>query len=149
MYLLEDGSSKAYKVTKPVRKDLRLRLLGSGTILREVRKAAEILRKTIQCWWMSGVTSYNELRREALAVSRENMLSPSKGKMPFVTEQLGKQSGPVISTTDYMKLYSDQIREFVRILSGCLVQMGLVGATAVSSCVIISRWMPNLSCWQR
>mgnify|MGYP001405280291 FL=1 len=36
-----------------------------------------------------------------------------KAKLPFVTEQLGKQSGPVISTTDYMKLYSDQIREFV------------------------------------
>ena len=115
MYLLEDGVSKAYKVTKPVSKDLRLRLLGSGTILREVRKAAEILRKDysvlVDVW---SVTSYNELRREALAVSRENMLSPSKkAKMPFVTEQLGKQSGPVISTTDYMKLYSDQIREFV------------------------------------
>ena len=115
MYLLEDGSSKAYKVTKPVSKDLRLRLLGSGTILREVRKAAEILRKDysvlVDVW---SVTSYNELRREALAVSRENMLSPSKkAKMPFITEQLGKQSGPVISTTDYMKLYSDQIREFV------------------------------------
>lgn len=115
MYLLEDGSSKAYKVTKPVSKDLRVRLLGSGTILREVRKAAEILRKDysvlVDVW---SVTSYNELRREALAVSRENMLSPSKkAKMPFVTEQLGKQSGPVISTTDYMKLYSDQIREFV------------------------------------
>ena len=115
MYLLEDGSSKAYKVTKPVSKDLRLRLLGSGTILREVRKAAEILRKDysvlVDVW---SITSYNELRREALAVSRENMLSPSKkAKMPFVTEQLGKQSGPVISTTDYMKLYSDQIREFV------------------------------------
>ena len=115
MYLLEDGSSKAYKVTKPVSKDLRLRLLGSGTILREVRKAAEILRKDysvlVDVW---SVTSYNELRREALAVSRENMLSPSKkAKMPFVTEQLGKQSGPIISTTDYMKLYSDQIREFV------------------------------------
>ena len=115
MYLLEDGSSKAYKVTKPVSKDLRLRLLGSGTILREVRKAAEILRKDysvlVDVW---SVTSYNELRREALAVSRENLLSPSKkAKIPFVTEQLGKQSGPVISTTDYMKLYSDQIREFV------------------------------------
>ena len=115
MYLLEDGSSKAYKVTKPVSKDLRLRLLGSGTILREARKAAEILRKDysvlVDVW---SVTSYNELRREALAVSRENMLSPSKkAKIPFVTEQLEKQSGPVISTTDYMKLYSDQIREFV------------------------------------
>ena len=115
MYLLEDGSSKAYKVTKPVSKDLRLRLLGSGTILREVRKAAEILRQDysvlVDVW---SVTSYNELRREALAVSRENMICPSKkAKIPFVTEQLGKQSGPVISTTDYMKLYSDQIREFV------------------------------------
>ena len=115
MYLLEDGGSKAYKVTKPISKDLHLRLLGSGTILREVRKAAEILRKDysvlVDVW---SVTSYNELRREALAVSRENMLNPSKkAKLPFVTEQLGKQSGPVISTTDYMKLYSDQIREFV------------------------------------
>ena len=115
MYLLEDGCSKAYGVTKPISKDLHLRLLGSGTILREVRKAAEILRKDysvlVDVW---SVTSYNELRREALAVSRENMLNPSKkAKLPFVTEQLGKQSGPVISTTDYMKLYSDQIREFV------------------------------------
>lgn len=115
MYLLEDGGSKAYKVTKPISKDLRLRLLGSGTILREVRKAAEILRKDysvlVDVW---SVTSYNELRREALAVSRGNMLSPSKkARLPFVTEQLGKQSGPVISTTDYMKMYSDQIREFV------------------------------------
>ncbi|MEC7684704.1 MAG: pyruvate dehydrogenase (acetyl-transferring), homodimeric type [Pseudomonadota bacterium] len=115
MYLLEDGRSKAYKVAKPISKDLHIRLLGSGTILREVRKAAEILRKDysvlVDVW---SVTSYNELRREALAVSRENMLNPSKkAKLPFVTEQLGKQSGPVISTTDYMKLYSDQIREFV------------------------------------
>lgn len=115
MYLLEDGGSKACKVTKPINKDLHLRLLGSGTILREVRKAAEILRKNysvlVDVW---SVTSYNELRREALAVSRENMLNPSKkAKLPFVTEQLGKQSGPVISATDYMKLHSDQIREFV------------------------------------
>ena len=115
MYLLEDGGSKAYKVTNPIRKDLHLRLLGSGTILREVRKAAEILRKDysvlVDVW---SVTSFNELRRDALAVSRINMLNPSKkAKLPFVTEQLGKQSGPVISATDYMKLYSDQIREFV------------------------------------
>ena len=115
MYLLEDGGSKAYKVVKPISKDLHLRLLGSGTILREVRKAAEILREDysvlVDVW---SVTSYNELRREALAVSRENMFNPSKKtKLPFVTEQLGKLSGPVISATDYMKLYSDQIREFV------------------------------------
>ena len=45
---------------------------------------------------------------------RENMLHPDKkAKLPFVTEQLSKQKGPVIATTDYMKAYSDQIREFV------------------------------------
>jgi len=54
------------------------------------------------------------LRRDALAVSRENMMNPSKkAKQPYVTQALGKRSGPVISTTDYMKVYSDQIREFV------------------------------------
>tara|TARA_B100001057_G_scaffold136799_1_gene136424 strand:+ start:81 stop:743 length:663 start_codon:yes stop_codon:yes gene_type:complete len=115
MYLLEDCGSKAYKISKPIGKDVHLRLLGSGTILREVRKAAEILRKDysvlVDVW---SVTSYNELRREALVVSRQNILNPSKrAKIPFVTEQLGKKSGPVISATDYMKLYSDQIREFV------------------------------------
>jgi pyruvate dehydrogenase E1 component len=115
MYLLEDGAAKEYKVAKPLSKDVRLRLLGSGTILREVRKAAEILRKdfsvAVDVW---SVTSYNELRRDALSIVRENLLNPSKkAKVPYVTSQLSKQNGPVISTTDYMKLYSDQIREFV------------------------------------
>ncbi|MCG8415332.1 MAG: pyruvate dehydrogenase (acetyl-transferring), homodimeric type [Pseudomonadales bacterium] len=115
MYLLEDGGAKEYKVAKAVKKDLRLRLLGSGTILREVREAATILRDEysvpVDVW---SVTSYNELRRDALDVARDNMLNPGrKPKVPFVTEQLSKQKGPVISTTDYMKIYSDQIREFV------------------------------------
>jgi pyruvate dehydrogenase E1 component len=115
MYLLEDGAAKEYKVAKPLSKDVRLRLLGSGTILREVRKAAEILRKdfsvAVDVW---SVTSYNELRRDALSIVRENLLNPAKkAKVPYVTSQLSKQNGPVISTTDYMKLYSDQIREFV------------------------------------
>ena len=78
MYLLEDGSSKAYKTAKP-KSEQRLRLLGSGTILLEVRKAAEVLRSdygiSVDVW---SVTSFNELRKEALAVTRENMLNPSK-----------------------------------------------------------------------
>ena len=99
MYLLEDGGAKEYKVVKAINKDQRLRLLGSGTILREVRKAAEILRKeysvAVDVW---SVTSFNELRRDALAVCRENMLHPDKkAKLPFVTEQLSKQKGPVIA----------------------------------------------------
>jgi pyruvate dehydrogenase E1 component len=96
-------------------KELSVRLLGSGTILREVRKAAAILRDQfgahVDVW---SVTSFNELRREALTVSRENMLNPNaKIKKPFVTEQLESKKGPVIATTDYMMSYSDQIREFV------------------------------------
>ena len=60
------------------------------------------------------VTSFNELRKEALGVSRENMLHPEKKpKTPFVTQQLERQSGPVIAATDYMKVHSDQIREYV------------------------------------
>ncbi len=115
MYLLEDGDGKEYKVSKNLAKDDRIRLLGSGTILREVREAAKILREefsvTVDVW---SVTSYNELRREALAVARENMMNPTKKlKVPYVTQALAKRSGPVISTTDYMKVYSDQIREFV------------------------------------
>ena len=115
MYLLEDGNSKEFKVGKPINKELRVRLLGSGTILREARKAAELLRTeysvAVDVW---SVTSFNELRREALEIGRENMLnSDKKPKVPFVTDKLSKQAGPVISATDYMKIHSDQVREFI------------------------------------
>ena len=115
MYLLEDGNSKEFKVGKPINKEYRVRLLGSGTILREARKAAELLRTeysvAVDVW---SVTSFNELRREALEIGRENMLnSDKKPKVPFVTDKLSKQAGPVISATDYMKIHSDQVREFI------------------------------------
>ncbi len=114
MYLLEDGSDKQYKVDKPVY-DERVRLLGSGTILREVRAAAEMLRDkykvAVDVW---SVTSFNELRREALDLSRWNMLHPGKkAKVPYVTKCLEAQKGPVIAATDYMRIYADQVREFV------------------------------------
>ncbi len=115
IYLLEDSSAKEYKVAKSASKDLTLRLLGSGTILREVRKAAAIIRQeysvNVDVW---SVTSFNELRRDALAVQRENMLNPTKKpKLAYVTEKLSSKEGPVVATTDYMKAHSDQIREFV------------------------------------
>ena len=115
MYLLEDGASKASKKTQKSADDLRVRLLGSGTILREVQKAAGILRDefevVVDVW---SVTSFNELRKDALAISRENMLHPDKkAKLPYVTQQLSKRQGPVIATTDYMKSHPDQIREYV------------------------------------
>ena len=117
IYLLEDGGDKKFRPTNPnkVFGENRIRLLGSGTILLEVREAARRLREeygvSVDVW---SVTSYNELRREALGVERENTLNPDKKPVkPFVTEQLGKEKGPIISATDYMKIYSDQLREFM------------------------------------
>jgi pyruvate dehydrogenase E1 component len=115
IYLLEDSTAKEYKVAKTASKDVTLRLLGSGTILREVRKAAAVIRDqysiNVDVW---SVTSFNELRKEALGVQRENMLNPSKKpKLAYITQQLSNREGPVVATTDYMKAHSDQVREFV------------------------------------
>jgi len=93
----------------------RVRLLGSGTILREVIEAATILEKD----WDIGaeiysVTSFNELAREGLEVERWNMLHPNDDpRVPYVTQILGNDDAPVVSSTDYMKVHSDQIREYV------------------------------------
>jgi pyruvate dehydrogenase E1 component len=94
---------------------LRVQLLGSGTILREVIAAAEILDEDFgiaaDIW---SVTSFNELRREALDVTRWNMLHPSEpARLSYVTNCLKDCTGPVVAATDYMKIFADQIREFV------------------------------------
>ena len=60
------------------------------------------------------LTSVNELQREGKSVQRWNMLHPqAEAKLPYVTRMLQERSGPVIAATDYIKLYADQIREFV------------------------------------
>jgi pyruvate dehydrogenase E1 component len=107
MYLFSEASKSK---NKP-----RVQLLGAGTILREVIAAAGILKKeynvNADIW---GVTSFNELRREALTVSRWNMLHPDQPvKVSHVESCLKGREGPVIAATDYMKIYADQIREFV------------------------------------
>jgi pyruvate dehydrogenase E1 component len=119
MYLLKEGS-------KPKKKQPRVQLLGSGTILREVEAAAELLKKD---WKVDAdiwsVTSFNELRRDGLSVDRENLLNPeSKQKKSFVEQSLEKQQGPVIAATDYMKVYADQIRNWV---PGCYKVLGTDG----------------------
>ncbi len=93
----------------------KVRLLGSGTILREVIAAADLLRDD---WGIESdifsVTSFNELARDGSAVKRWNMLHPDQQpRKPFITEQLGDGDEPVISATDYMKVYSDQVREYI------------------------------------
>ena len=89
--------------------------MGAGTILREVEAAAEILEANYgvdaDVW---SLTSVNELQREGKAALRWNLLHPEdEPKVPYVTQQLQTQSGPFIAATDYMKSYTDQIREFV------------------------------------
>jgi pyruvate dehydrogenase E1 component len=98
-----------------VQSELRVQLLGGGAILREVEAAAAILESDYQVaadvWSM---TSINELQREGKAVQRWNLLHPdAEPRVPYVTRLLKDAGGPVVAATDYLKLYADQIREFV------------------------------------
>jgi len=89
--------------------------MGSGTILREVEAAAIMLKDehgvTSNIWSM---TSANELYREAKDVARTNMLNPTdKPKEAYITQCFKNEQGPVIASTDYIKMYTDQLREFI------------------------------------
>ncbi len=113
----EEGIKKGiYKLqSNSAKNKLRVRLLGGGVILREVIAAAELLQKD---WNIDSdifsVTSFNELARDGLDVERWNMLHPQENaRVPFITTVLGDDDAPVISSTDYMKTYSDQVREYV------------------------------------
>jgi pyruvate dehydrogenase E1 component len=93
----------------------RVQLLGSGTILREVEAAAKILEQeykvTADVW---SVTSFNELRRDGLSVQRWNLMHPdSKPKTTYVEECLANHAGPVIAATDYLRIFADQVREWI------------------------------------
>jgi pyruvate dehydrogenase E1 component len=93
----------------------KVQLMGSGVILREVIAAAELLEKD---WGVSAdvwsVPSFTELRREGLDAERWNMLNPEqKPRISYVEECLAKTEGPVVASTDYMKAFADQIRNFV------------------------------------
>ena len=110
MHQVRKGSGKGRG-----RKQPRVQLLGSGTILREVLEAAELLEEdygvAADVW---SVTSFNELRRDGLEVERWNLLHPDqKPRRAFVEECLSDQRGPVVASSDYMKLHADQIRQFV------------------------------------
>jgi len=92
-----------------------VQLLGSGTILRESFAAQELLEKD---WGVSaGVwscPSFNELTRDGQDADRWNLLHPTEeARVPFVAQQLGGSTGPVVASTDYMKAYAEQIRPFV------------------------------------
>lgn len=106
MYLLKPGAGKG---------KLKVQLLGSGTILREVLAAAELLAADFgvlaDVW---SVTSFSELRREALALQRANMLTPeAKPELSYLEQCLQATLGPIVAATDYVKAYADLIRPWI------------------------------------
>jgi pyruvate dehydrogenase E1 component len=106
MYLLQDAGKA---------KGPRVQLMGSGTILREVIAAAELLKNDFKVnadvW---SVTSFNELRRDGMQVSRWNLLHPKEApRKSHLQTLLADRPGPVIASTDYMRLFADQVRDQV------------------------------------
>ena len=90
-------------------------LLGSGTILIQAIRAADLLAAdfgvTADIW---SATSLNELARDGQDAARWNRLNPLETpRVPHVTRELSRATGPVIAATDYMKNYAEQIRAFV------------------------------------
>jgi pyruvate dehydrogenase E1 component len=103
MYLLRDGGKG---------KDARVQLLGSGTILREVIAAADLLQNDYGvCSDIWSVPSFTQLRRDGLEVERWNMLHPTSAqRRSYVETCLADRAGPAIAATDYVKAFADQIR---------------------------------------
>jgi pyruvate dehydrogenase E1 component len=105
MYLFRKGAKKKHSV----------QLMGSGTILREVIAAGELLQEDFDVaadiW---SVPSFNELRRNGIDVQRWNMLHPTKkARTSYVEECLKGHKGPAVAATDYIRTYADQIRSCI------------------------------------
>ena len=110
MYLLHDATQGGAEHDTPC-----VQLLGSGSILREVEHAAQILKNdfnvSADVW---SATSFNQLSRDGLDVERWNRLHPEElPRKSHVEECLANRPGPVIAATDYMQNYADQIRQLV------------------------------------
>jgi pyruvate dehydrogenase E1 component len=122
LYLLKNGG-------KTANKGLRVQLIGSGSILRDVMTAADLLKAdfgvTADVW---SATSFNELRREGMTAARWNLLHPTDPpRKSWVETQLAGHDGPVIASTDYMRNYADQIREYVQAAGRRYVVLGTDG----------------------
>ena len=99
----------------PDAKKPRVQLMGSGTIFREVIAASELLAID---WGVSSdvwsATSFNELRRDGMAVERWNLLHPGDAaKTSHVGQCLKGRKGPAVAATDYMRTFADQIRPYI------------------------------------
>jgi pyruvate dehydrogenase E1 component len=116
MYLLQVGGQG----------QIRVQLMGSGTILREVLAAAKLLQDDFgipsDIW---SVTSFNELRRDALATERWNQLHPEdEPRKSYLDNCLDGRAGPYVAATDYMKIVPDQVQRW---MPGRYVTLGTDG----------------------
>ena len=113
---VEDGILRGvYRLESGGPGETRVQLLGSGTILREVLAAAGMLERDFgvpaDVW---SVTSFSELRREALGVERWNERHPEKEpRVSYVSQSFAGAAGPFVAATDYIKTVPDQIRQWV------------------------------------
>ena len=105
----------AFKTVKPEGAKFEVQLLGSGVILREAVRAQQILAEKYKiASTVFSVTSYQMLRRDALAVERHNRLHPAgEGKLSHVHKILGQTKGPIVATSDYMRCLPEQIGPFL------------------------------------
>jgi len=89
--------------------------LASGITMNAALKAQKLLKED---WGVNAnvwsVTSWNELRRDGLAVDRHNLMNPDKKKSAYITDVLSKVNGPVLAVSDYMRAVQDQIAPWVK-----------------------------------
>jgi pyruvate dehydrogenase E1 component len=106
MYLLQEGPAEA---------KIRVQLIGSGTILRESVFAAELLSSD---WGIAAdvwsAPSLTMVARDGVDCERWNLVNPTaQPRVPYATQLLANTSGPIVSTTDYVRAFSEQIRAYV------------------------------------
>jgi len=124
----EEGIRKGMYLLKPAEgtEEHTVQLMGSGTILREVIAAAELLKKHFSIdsdvWSIPGI---NQLHRDGIEVHRWNMTHPDKPqKKPYVTQIMEGHEGPAVISTDYIRSYPEQIR---RLIPGRVTVLGTDG----------------------
>jgi pyruvate dehydrogenase E1 component len=114
---VEEGIIKGlYQLKSGGKHKVKAQLIGSGTILREVEAAAEMLEKD---WNVSAnvwsATSVNELVRDGMDVDRFNRLHPTaEKKTSYISQCMDDQDGVVVASTDYMRLYAEQLRPWIK-----------------------------------
>ncbi|MEJ3622097.1 pyruvate dehydrogenase (acetyl-transferring), homodimeric type [Vibrio vulnificus] len=112
----EEGIRKGiYKLETYTGSKGKVQLMSSGTIMNEVRKAAQILSDEYGIASdVYSVTSFNEVTRDGQACERYNMLHPeaeAEAQVPYIQTVMGTE--PAIAATDYMKNYAEQVRAFI------------------------------------